>query len=95
MGLRAADVADPLSAVADGLLVVSAVRAVAADPHQFHDVAVVIDREPAGCEASLSAGLIDSQSGQGTKREGAWLLRGQEGGRAQSVISRSTPMDAS
>jgi hypothetical protein len=44
-----------------GLLVVSPVRPFAAVPH-VHDVAVMIDRERAGREASPSAGVIDSQS---------------------------------
>ena len=55
VGLRVADAADPFSAVADGLLVVSPVRPSLLF-RTIHDLAVMIDRERAGREASPSAG---------------------------------------
>ena len=57
----------------------------------IHDVALMIDRERAGREASPTAGVIDSQS----VKAPAAKARGYDAGKkivGASAISRSTPM---
>jgi transposase len=56
-----AHAAEGFSALADGLLVVPALRAADAVSH-IHDIALMMDRERAGREASPKAGVVDSQT---------------------------------
>lgn len=50
----------------------------------IHDVALMLDRETAGREASPSAGVIDGQTIKGPARENKRLRRRQKGGRPQT-----------
>ncbi len=73
LGLRLADAADPFRRLADGLRLVSRVGSALSVP----DVALMLDRERAGREASPTAGVIDSQSVKAPQAE----TRGYDAGK--------------
>ena len=58
----------------------------------IHDVALMIDRESAGREASPSAAVIDSQTGQGARRSASGVTTPARRSAVASATSRSTPM---
>lgn len=74
-----ADAADPFRAVADGLTVYGWFRELARRFlfQTIHDVALMLDRERAGREASPTAGVIDSQSVKAPQTE----TRGYDAGK--------------
>ncbi len=57
----------------------------------IHDVALMLDREQAGREASPSAGVLDSQTVKAPHAPGGAATTPQSGPRAASATSRWTP----